>query len=674
MNQRTQDGSLETDSSDSSNTAEGLYAQGIAAYQKKAYAEAEKLFTRALAEQPDAADAWHMRGICCLMLNRLGEAETFIRKAIEIRKVAAFYANLGAVLTRAQKFGEATAAYRESLALNPGNTSIRSSLGNLFKNLGEWQQAEALYRKAPEDDAFALADLGGLLLRRGSYVEAEQVLRRSLALNPAIASATETLGAVLEQTGRIDEAVPLFKATGRWGQLARSLRKQAAWRYLANADAAIISNLQRGQPNTVAPWTLLNLPDLTPQLQRQAALDFAINQFGAALQQRPRVNAVARNGPLRIGYLSADFYDHATMRLLAGVLEAHDPARVEVHLLSINRRAAKDSDAYAKRIAAMPAAFHDLAQLSDAQAAQRIVKIAPHLLIDLKGYTADARPSITVMRPAPVIVNWLGYPGTLGHPRLADYIIGDPVVTPPGHAQDFSETLALMPHCYQPNDRSRPLDAAASRAEAGLPESGFVFCSFNQFIKINPSTFDIWCRLLAATPGSVLWLLDGHKPDTGQAHLRREARQRGIADERLVFAPVKAPPAHLARLRLADLALDTFPYNSHTTASDALWAGVPLVTRIGQTFASRVAASLLTAHGLPELIAQDDEAYFALALSLANEPDKLRGIRQKLDAARLASPLFDTVGFTRDLERLYEAIWRQQSVPRNERTALILPP
>jgi predicted O-linked N-acetylglucosamine transferase (SPINDLY family) len=670
MTDLTQDGNPQISSE---NTAAKLYAEGMAAYHRQAYAAAEKLFVQVLTDHPGHADAWHMRGICCLMMSRFGEAEAFIRQAIGIRKNAAFYANLGVLLAQVQRSDEAIAVYRESLALDPGNALVYSNLGNLLKGRGERQQAEALYRKAPQD-ALVLANLGGLLLQRGSYAEAETVLRQSLALNPAQANATEALGTVLEQTGRIDEAVPLFEAAGRWGQLARALRKQAAWRHLARAVAAIISHFNGGRPNTVAPWSLLNVPDMTPQLQRQAAFDLTVDQFGPARQQRPLVNAVARNGRLRIGYLSADFYDHATMRLLAGVLEAHDPARLDVHLLSINARPAKDGDPYVQRIAAMPATVHDLASASDLEAAQRIAEIAPHLLIDLKGYTADARPGITARHPAPVIVNWLGYPGTLGHERLADYIIGDPVVTPPDRAQDFSETLALMPHCYQPNDRSRPFDAAASRTEEGLPENGFVFCSFNQFIKLNPATFDVWCRLLAATPGSVLWLLGGHGPGAGQANLRREAQQRGIAGERLIFAPVKPPAAHLARLRLADLALDTFPYNSHTTASDALWMGVPLVTRIGQTFASRVAASLLITHGLPELVAPDDDSYLALALSLVKQPEQLRGIRRKLDAARFSSPLFDTIGFTRDLERLYEAIWQQQRIPRHERTALVLPP
>jgi predicted O-linked N-acetylglucosamine transferase (SPINDLY family) len=651
------------------NISAALYADGMAACQKGQHVQAERLFAQLLMDDPGHADAWHMRGVCCMAMARLDEAETWIREAIQIRKDADFYANLGIVLAGVQKADEAIAAYRASLAINSGNARVCSNLGNLLRNRGELEEAQALYRQAIGLEpryTHALANLGALLLAQNHYAEAEQVLRKCLEIDPGFLSAATTLGTMLEQTGSVAEAMWV------WGRLLESLRMRADWDHLAQADAAYIRGLERVQGKAVPPWPLLNMPDLTPALQRKAAHDCARLAFGDALQRPALVNAVARDGLLRIGYLSADYFNHATMRLIAGVLEAHDPARVQVHLLSINARPAQESDPYARRLAAMPATFHDLSTVSDAQAAEQIARIAPHLLIDLKGYTTDARPGIAVRRPAPVIVNWLGYPGTLGHERLADYIIGDPVVTPPEHASDFSETLALMPHCYQPNDRSRPLGAPPARQEEGLPENGFVFCCFNQFIKINPGTFDVWCRLLAATPGSVLWLLD--QDQQGQLNLEREARRRGVAGNRLVFAARKPIAEHLARLSLADLALDTFPCNSHTTASDALWAGVPIVTRIGQTFASRVAASLLTTHGLPELIAPDDEAYEKLALSLVNQPEKLRQLRQKLDAARLTSPLFDTVRFARDLERLYEAIWQQHNIPRDQRKPIVLPP
>jgi predicted O-linked N-acetylglucosamine transferase (SPINDLY family) len=260
------------------------------------------------------------------------------------------------------------------------------------------------------------------------------------------------------------------------------------------------------------------------------------------------------------------------------------------------------------------------------------------------------------LRPAPVQVNWLGYPGTMGHERLADYIIGDPVVTPLTHAPFYSETLALMPHCYQPNDRGREVGPAPTRASLGLPEKGFVFCSFNQSHKIAPEVFDLWLRLLSEVPGSVLWLLEDNC-DAARENLRREAALRGISPERLLFAPKLPPVEHLARLPLADLMLDTFPYTSHTTASDALWMGLPLVTRLGETFAARVAASLLRAAGLPQLAATSFDGYFNLALDLARRPLELAALKNHLAAHRLTCPLFDSTRFTHDLERLFERLW-----------------
>jgi predicted O-linked N-acetylglucosamine transferase (SPINDLY family) len=242
-------------------------------------------------------------------------------------------------------------------------------------------------------------------------------------------------------------------------------------------------------------------------------------------------------------------------------------------------------------------------------------------------------------------VNWLGYPGTLGHPRLADYIIGDPVVTPESHAEFYSERLALMPHCYQPNDHLRPLPEAPQRGVAGLPENSLIFCSFNQVVKFNPQTFDIWSRLLVAVPNSVLWLLRP-KSSVVVENLKQEMKARGISEDRIVFAEFAHQKEHLARLRLADIALDTFPYNSHTTASDALWMGVPVITRKGKTFASRVAESLLTAHGFPDLVAGNPEEYFQLALELAKNGKKRGKLRKRLERARTVSPLFDTARFT----------------------------
>jgi predicted O-linked N-acetylglucosamine transferase (SPINDLY family) len=316
------------------------------------------------------------------------------------------------------------------------------------------------------------------------------------------------------------------------------------------------------------------------------------------------------------------------------------------------------------------ALFRDLRGLSDEDAARQIAADRIDVLIDLKGYTENMRLGIVAFRPAPVVVSWLGWPGTVGHQRLADYIIGDPTVTPPDVAADYSEALAIMPHCYQSNDRSRTVGPRPTRTEAGLPEEGFVFCSFNQMWKIGPETFSVWCRLLDAVPGSVLWLLDTR--DNAGANLRQEAQRRGVDPGRVIFAPTLPYSGHLGRLQLADLVLDVFPYGSHTTASDALWCGVPVVTKIGEIFASRVSASLLNAAGLPELVTTSDNDYFTLALRLAMQPGEIGCLRDRIVATRMSVPLFDTVRFTRDLERLYDEIWKQAM--RGKREPITLEP
>lgn len=355
-------------------------------------------------------------------------------------------------------------------------------------------------------------------------------------------------------------------------------------------------------------------------------------------------------GRIRVGYLSADLHAHATAYLLAGVLEHRDTACFETFLYSYGPQTHDDMQ---NRLRAACEHFVDIAPLSDGQAAERIAADRLDLLIDLKGFTKHARLDIGAMRPAPILVNWLGYPGTLGNRRLADYLIGDPAVTPVSQQAQFEETLALMPHCYQPTDSRREILPPPDRAELGLPADGLVFCCFNQAYKITEARAQTWFAILGRTPGAVLWLLE---PDaSARAALLEKAGRHGIASERLVFAPQVVQRAHIARLQLADLALDTFPYTSHTTASDLLWAGVPLLTRAGDTMASRVAASILQAAGLHDLVVTTEDDYVNAAVRLAGDAQALASVRLRAQAAR-NTPLFDTGTFARDLETLFGRI------------------
>jgi predicted O-linked N-acetylglucosamine transferase (SPINDLY family) len=337
-------------------------------------------------------------------------------------------------------------------------------------------------------------------------------------------------------------------------------------------------------------------------------------------------------------------------------LEHHDKTRFETTAVSLR---AGDGSEMRRRIEAAFDRFIDVQAMSDAQVATMLRELEVDIAIDLNGYAGEKRPGILAHRPAPVQVNYLGYPGTMDVPFI-NYIIADHVVIPDKHQIHYSEKVVCLPHAYLPNDRKRRIaEKTPSRAEEGLPETGFVFACLNNTYKIGPEMFDVWMRLLRGVDGSVLWLKSTNT--AAMSNLRREAKARGVAPERLVFAS-RVPRAedHLARLRLADLFLDTLPYNAHATACDALWAGLPVLTCTGNSFPARVGASLLHAIGLPELVTSSLAEYEELALALARNPERLAGIKAKLMRNRDTEPLFDTARFTRDLESAYTAMWERQ--------------
>jgi predicted O-linked N-acetylglucosamine transferase (SPINDLY family) len=355
---------------------------------------------------------------------------------------------------------------------------------------------------------------------------------------------------------------------------------------------------------------------------------------------------------LRIAYLSADFHNHATAQLAIELFERHDRTRFDICAISFG-----PDDGTAMRAACVAAfeTFLDARAMSDEAIAAWMRGKEIDIAVDLKGFTTGARERVFALRPAPLMVNYLGFPGTLGT-EVYDYILADAVVAPMAMQPFFAETIVHLPGSYQPNDSRRGVpETSLSRAEAGLPQTGFVFASFNNSYKITPAVFDVWMRLLAATQGSALWLLDDNALAT--ANLRKEAAARGIDPARLVFAPRVGPNAHLARQRLADLFLDTQPCGAHTTASDALWMGLPIVTCLGGAFAGRVAASLLHAVGLADLVAPDLAAYERLALELARDPGRLAAIRARLETERYRLPLFDADRYRRGVEAAYETMW-----------------
>jgi predicted O-linked N-acetylglucosamine transferase (SPINDLY family) len=407
--------------------------------------------------------------------------------------------------------------------------------------------------------------------------------------------------------------------------------------------------IDRGE-NVALPFTILAISS-SPAVQKQAAEIYVRDKFPArsttaAIPRRPKHDRI------RIGYFSADYYNHATSYLMADLLERHDRSRFEILGFSFGPDIV---DEMSKRVSAAMDRFLDLRSMTDGDIAQLSRNLEVDIAVDLKGFTRDNRPGIFAERAAPIQVNYLGYPGTMGAGYI-DYLIADPTLIPEASQRHYSEKIVYLPDMYQPNDSRRPLSLnPCTRASEGLPETAFVYCCFNSAYKITPAVFDIWMRVLGRVEGSVLWLFEDNPAAVD--NLRKEARRRGIAPERLVFARPLPVAEHLARQRLADLFLDTTPYNAHTTASDALWVGLPLLTCIGETFASRVAASLLRAIDLPELVTATEAEYEELAVELAHDPQRYQALRQRLQQNRLTAPLFDTLAFTRHLEAAYSAIY-----------------
>jgi protein O-GlcNAc transferase len=393
-------------------------------------------------------------------------------------------------------------------------------------------------------------------------------------------------------------------------------------------------------------------PSLQLAVARAQATAVAARMAPARETLRIEWPSTPTDGRLRIGYVSGDFREHPTAQLTRKLFRTHDRGRFEIVGFSLRP---DDGSRCRREIVAGCDRFVDLAGLNHAESAARIAREGIHILIDLHGYTRFARPELFALRPAPVQVSFLGYPGTLGA-EYVPYIIADRTVLPEELRSQFSECPVYLPDCYQVNDDEQAIATTGmTRPDAGLPEDSFVFCCFNTPHKIDPETFAAWLRILRRTPDSVLWLMSGSHH--GDQRLRRTAAARGVEPGRLLFAPRLAKAEHLERHRLADLFLDTFVYNAHTTASDALWAGLPVLSLRGCLFQSRVCASLLTALGLPELIAKDVVGFEDLAVTLARTPERLTGLRTRLGERRLVGPPFETVRFTRDLEQAFLMMW-----------------
>jgi predicted O-linked N-acetylglucosamine transferase (SPINDLY family) len=598
-------------------------------------------YRRALAAEPGLVSAHLNLGSLLEARHDVDAALACYRKALAIKPdCKGVHNNIGHTLMAQGKLDEALVALRKELSINPDLPEAHNNMGAVFRAQGKLEKAIECFEKAIESDPDNIAGHQNLASSYSAQRNLEQALlhcRKALELDPDFAPGRALLVHLLQHTCQWDELVPNIEA----------LRK-------------IVSNPMPSSDNQVAPFTLLSLSGVGAAEQRRCAEQFARGEF-EILRRRSQELAFSFNASgdrkIHVGYLSADSHQHATAVLMAEVFELHDHDRFRISAYSCG---ADDRSPMRRRLERAFDRFVDIRKLSDEEAARKINSDRVDILVDLKGYTDGSRSSILALRPAPIQVNYLGYPGTMGA-DFVDYLIADSFVIPKEHVDRYTEKVVWLDDCYQPNDRKRALPAAPSRIECNLPEQGIVFCCFNQTYKITSEVFDIWCRLLKAIPESVLWLLASNPH--AEENLRREMKRRGVAPDRLIMAPPTSPEQHLARLQCADLFLDTLPYNAHTTCSDALWMGLPVVTCVGDTFPSRVAGSLLTAMETPELITYDLEEYWSVAAALAADETRREELRRRLIDKRNTAVLFDSARFTRNLERVYDRMRDEMRAP-----------
>ena len=529
---------------------------------------------------------------------------------------------------------------------------------------GELASAEALFRTSLrlQKSGTTLSNLGALLMERHAFEEGFRLLLQAAEMEPDDAGVQVNLANAYHRGGRSDLARDFFRRALTIDpccreaslNLTRVLLEMCDWDGIDEVMSSIRAR-RRAEGvlawDWVAPYTSLFLEFDGPEL-REIAQRYASTTFGAVSGGGGGEKPGKNNGRVRLGYLSSDFHDHPTAHLSLGIYGGHDRGAFQVYGYSIGY---PDDGRHRRRIEQDCDVFRDVSCLSDRAVAAQIREDQIDVLIDLKGYTGGGRPGIIAMRPAPVQISYLGYPGTMGVSCI-DYLIADPVVVPQADFVNYTERVLWLPNSYQPTDDEQVVGfSSLGRLDYGLPEDSFVYCCFNNSVKIDRRTFSAWMRVLLAVQGSVLWLL--RPPDAAILRLQSEMKAMGVDPARLKFAPAVPKSEHLARLKLADLTLDTFVYNAHTTATDSLWAGVPVVTLIGRTFASRVAASLLSACGLKDLIAQTEADFVKLAVRLAEDAEFRSHVKQTL-LKRRRMPLFDTTRYVRDLDTLLLDVWR----------------
>lgn len=654
---------------ENSENIDALFNIGIECAQNNRLKQASCIFSElALIKQEDAAILYNL-GFIHSLLNEHQEALKCYGQALKLDpQDPAIYINQGASFNELKQYENAIASLSQAITLNPHIAEAWSNKGTALNELKRYEEALTHYDKALElnpQHVEAWSNKGVTLAELKRYEQALAHYDKALELNPQYVEAWANKGVTCAELKRYEAAAQCFEQVlnlnpsfpfGK-GTLLHDKMSACDWQGLEDLYRSICQDIRENK-KSADPFGFQGICDDESLLQQCAEI-FSNTKFPANPQFD--FGHLKRSGQkIRIGYLCGEFREQATAMLMTELWELHDKSQFEILAFD---NGWDDNSPRRKRIEAAFDEFIDISRMSDEQASTVIFNKEVHVLMNLNGFFGKPRQGIFAKKPAPIQVNYLGFPGTIGASYM-DYLIADKIVIPNDSQQYYSEKIVYLPHCYQANDSKRPMDGKQlSKGDLGLPQEGFVFCCFNNSYKIHPQLFDLWMRLLHAVQGSVLWLIED-SPDA-MRHLQSETRNKGIDPARIIFAKRIPIPEHLARHQFADLFLDTLPYNAHTTASDALWAGLPVLTCTGTAFAGRVATSMLTALDLPELITSNASQYEALAYELAANPEKLQGIKAKLARNRLSSPLFNANLIVRDIEKAYQVMHQrfQEGLP-----------
>lgn len=657
---------------------------------------AKLLLNEVLKAEKNQPDALRFMGVIAAIQKEWNQALEWVDLALEVRPQNGIaYSNRGNILTQLGRHQEALSCYEKAIALEPGYAEVYSNKANTLQDLGRYQEALSFYEKAVQLDpnyAQAFYGVARLFYIRMQFENALGCCDQALRINPGYEAAQELRGSIFFHIKNYESALDscdkvlrlnpssaqtwIFKGN-IYAEMKEFLEAKLSylkayeiapdtefllgsmiqcdlqicqWDYLDQNIEKLVQKVQEGKKAAI-PYNLISLLDDRKLIRRSNQI------FTQALQgdiQREQQKTRGAQKKIRLGYFSADFHDHPTAHLIAELFECHDKEQFELIAFVFGRNA---PDSMRSRLENAFDHFIDLNGMTDEEAAKLSRDMQIDIAIDLKGLTEEGRPKIFMYGAAPIQISYLAFPGTMGNPCF-DYVVADSVIIPEEYQDGMQEKIMYMPNSYQVNDRSRRISTnIKTRKELGLPPSGFIFCCFNNNYKITASVMDGWVRILDSVKDSILWLYQDNP--YAVENLKKEAKKRGLDTNRLIFASRVTLPDHLARYKVADLFLDTTPCNAHTTASDALWAGLPVITLIGESFGARVAASLLHAIGLPELAVNTQEQYEKLAIELANNSARLQNIKSQLKKNVQFEPLFDTPLFTKYIESAYRQAYQR---------------